>query len=57
MRLNIVRLTISGIEAFATTAELDLARVAPPVMSPHRLSVILPPTSVTTFVGKLAGAN
>lgn len=44
---------ISGVEAFATTAELDLARIPPPALQPHRLDVTLLPASVTTLVGKL----
>ena len=44
---------VGGMEAFATTAELDLARIAPPAMNPHGFSVTLLPKSVTTFIGTL----
>ncbi|MGA2620426.1 MAG: glycoside hydrolase [Thermoguttaceae bacterium] len=45
--------TIGNVEAFATTADLDLARTPAPETSPHRFSVTLLPRSVTTFAGTL----
>ena len=45
--------TIGNVEAFATTAELDLARIAPPETHLHGFTVTLLPRSVTTFVGTL----
>jgi glucuronoarabinoxylan endo-1,4-beta-xylanase len=44
---------IGNIEAFATTAHLDLARIPAPETAPHRFSVTLLPKSVTTFAGTL----
>jgi hypothetical protein len=41
--------TIGELQAFATTADLNLASVR----QPHSFSATLPPMSVTTFVGKL----
>jgi len=45
--------TIGRIEAFTTTANLDLARIPAPATFPHRFSVSLLPRSVTTFAGTL----
>ena len=45
--------TVDAVEAFATTADLDLARVPPPAIQPHWFGAMLPPMSVTTFAGKL----
>jgi glucuronoarabinoxylan endo-1,4-beta-xylanase len=45
--------TIGPVQAFCTTANLDMAQVPPPAMQPHRFTAELPPFSVTTFVGEL----
>ena len=45
--------TVGGMEAFATTAELDLTRISPPATNAHGFSTTLLPRSVTTFVGTL----
>jgi O-glycosyl hydrolase len=45
--------TIGAVGAFATTADLNLARTEPPVTQPHRFNATLSPMSVTTFVGEL----
>jgi hypothetical protein len=49
--------TAFQVHPFSTTATLDLARVAPPIVQPHRFSTTLPPMSVTTFVGALGEGN
>ena len=46
-------LAIGAVEAYTTTADLDLGRVPPPPTETHRLSATLLPMSVTTFVGKV----
>jgi O-glycosyl hydrolase len=43
-------LEIGAVEASSTTADLDLARVAPPATERHGFRTTLPPMSVTTFV-------
>jgi O-glycosyl hydrolase len=45
---------MGAVEAFATTAELDLARIPSPVRLPHRIHATLLPLSVTTFAGSWA---
>jgi O-glycosyl hydrolase len=44
---------ISAVEAFATTADLNLGRVSPSVVQMHRFDATLLPASVTTFVGRM----
>ena len=46
-------LAIGAVEAYATTADLNLGRVPPPVTESHRFDATLLPMSVTTFVGKV----
>jgi O-glycosyl hydrolase len=46
--------TISQIDAYCTSASLDLAPVTPPASQPHEFTAELPPISITTFVGELA---
>jgi glucuronoarabinoxylan endo-1,4-beta-xylanase len=43
--------SLGAVNAFATTARLNLAAVAPPKAAPHRFSAMLAPMSVTTFEG------
>ena len=45
--------TVGSVEAFATTADLDLARIPLPATHPRGFSAALLPMSVTTFVGRL----
>jgi glucuronoarabinoxylan endo-1,4-beta-xylanase len=45
---------LAEVEAFATTAELNLERVARPTTTAHGFSATLAPMSVTTFVGAMA---
>jgi O-glycosyl hydrolase len=45
--------TIGTIKAFATTAQLNLDPLPPPVAQPHGFTATLPPMSVTTFEGRL----
>ena len=45
--------TIGPVEAFSTTNNMDLALAPPPSTQPHQFSTMLPPMSVTTFVGRL----
>jgi glucuronoarabinoxylan endo-1,4-beta-xylanase len=45
--------TIGDVEAFATTTDLNLERVPPPEIQPHRFNAALLPMSVTTFAGKV----
>jgi O-glycosyl hydrolase len=44
---------IGQVEAFATTAGLDLARIPSPAIEPHQFHATLLPMSVTTFVGTI----
>jgi len=44
---------LAAVDAHATTAQLNLAAVAPPKAELHRFSAVLPPMSVTTFASKL----
>ena len=46
-------LAIGAVEAYATTADLNLGRVPPPAIQSHRFNATLLPMSVTTFVGKV----
>ena len=45
--------TIGAVEAFSTTDNMDLAPAPLPATQPHQFSTMLPPMSVTTFVGRL----
>ncbi len=44
---------LGAIEAFATTASLNLGKAPPPKVQSHRFDATLPPKSVTTFVGDM----